>query len=108
MRQGIGKLKAWRVKPKSRGDNEKPLICYTSTRSFIELQHQAVQLSALEKYELLRLLSADLKSLSEAELETIQAAEAAKRLEDIRSGKTQMVIGNDWRTAISHKNLSRV
>ncbi len=48
-----------------------------------ELQHQAEQLSALEKYELLRFLSADLKTLSEQELETIQAAEAAKRLEHI-------------------------
>jgi hypothetical protein len=54
--------------------------------SFTEIQHQAVQLSALEKYELLRVLSANLKSLSEEELETIQAAEAARRLEDIRSG----------------------
>jgi hypothetical protein len=70
--------------------------------SFIELQHQAVQLSALEKYELLRLLTADLKSLSEEELETIQAAEAAKRLEDIRSGKTELVVGNDWRKEINH------
>jgi Putative addiction module component len=76
--------------------------------SFIEIQHQAEQLSTLEKYDLLLVLSADLKSLSEQELETIQAAEAARRLEDIRSGKTQMVIGNDWRTAISHKNPSRV
>lgn len=78
--------------------------------SFAEIQHQAVQLSPLEKYQLLRFLSADLKSLSEEELETIQAAEAAKRLEDIRTGKTQLVVGNDWRTAINHKNqnLSRV
>ena len=67
-----------------------------------ELQHQAEQLSALEKYELLRFLSADLKTLSEEELETIQAAEAAKRLEDIRSGKVQLVVGNDWRKEIIH------
>jgi Putative addiction module component len=70
--------------------------------SFVELQHQAVQLSALEKYELLRFLTADLKSLSEEELETIQAAEAERRLEDIRSGKTQLVVGNDWRKEINH------
>jgi Putative addiction module component len=70
--------------------------------SFIEIQHQAEQLSTLEKYDLLLVLSADLKSLSEQELETIQAAEAARRLEDIRSGKTQMVIGNDWRKEINH------
>ena len=37
-------------------------------------------------------------SIRDTELEMIQAAEAAQRLEDIRSGKTQMVIGNDWRT----------
>jgi hypothetical protein len=70
--------------------------------SFIEIQHQAVQLSALEKYELLLVLSANLKTLSEEELETIQAAEAARRLEDIRSGKTQVVVGNDWRKEINH------
>jgi Putative addiction module component len=70
--------------------------------SFIEIQHQAVQLSPLEKYELLLVLSANLKSLSKEELETIQAAEAARRLEDIRSGKTQMVVGNDWRKEINH------
>ncbi len=52
--------------------------------SFVEIQQQAAQLSALEKYELLLVLSADLKSLSGQELETIQAAEAARRLEDIR------------------------
>jgi hypothetical protein len=69
--------------------------------SFVEIQNQAARLSPLEKYELLRLLSANLKSLSE-ELETIQATEAAKRLEDIRSGKTQMVVGNDWRKEINH------
>jgi hypothetical protein len=69
--------------------------------SFIEIQHQAVQLSALEKYELLLVLSANLKTLSEEELETIQAAEAARRLEDIRSGKTQVVVGNDWRKEIN-------
>ena len=69
-----------------------------------ELQHQAVQLSALEKYELQRFLTADLKALSEEELETIQAAEAAKRLEDIRSGKTQLVFGNDWRKTTNHEN----
>ena len=67
-----------------------------------ELQHQAEQLSALEKYELLRFLSVNLKTLSEEELETIQAAEAAKRLEDIRSGKVQLVVGNDWRKEIIH------
>jgi hypothetical protein len=71
--------------------------------SFTEIQRQAVQLSALEKYELLRVLSADLKSLSEEELETIQAAEAAKRLEDIRSGKTQLIVGNDWRKEANSK-----
>jgi hypothetical protein len=69
--------------------------------SFVEIQNQAARLSPLEKYELLRLLSANLKSLSE-ELETIQATEATKRLEDIRSGKTQMVVGNDWRKEINH------
>ncbi len=71
--------------------------------SFTEIQHQAVQLSALEKYELLRMLSADLKSLSEEELETIQAAEAARRLEDIRSSKTQLIVGKDWRKEANHK-----
>jgi Putative addiction module component len=65
--------------------------------SFNEIQHQAVQLSALEKYELLRVLPADLKSLSKEELEPIQAAKAAKRLEDIRTGKTHLVAGNNWR-----------
>jgi Putative addiction module component len=71
--------------------------------SFVEIRHQAVQLSALEKYELLLVLSADLKSLSEQELETIQASKAARRLEDIRSGKTQLVVGNDWRNDANHK-----
>jgi hypothetical protein len=52
--------------------------------SFIEIQHQAAQLSPLEKYELLLVLSANLKSLSKEKLETIQAAKAARRLEDIR------------------------
>jgi hypothetical protein len=47
--------------------------------SFNEIQRQDVQLSALEKYELLRVLSADLKSLSKEELEPIQAAKAAKK-----------------------------
>jgi Putative addiction module component len=42
-------------------------------------------------------LSVDLKSLSEDELEPIQAAEATKRLEDIRTGKTQLIVGNNWR-----------
>ena len=65
--------------------------------SFNEIQRQAVQLSTLEKYELLRVLSADLKSLSKEELEPIQAAKAAKRLEDIRTGKIHLVAGNNWR-----------
>ncbi len=38
-------------------------------------------------------------SIRDTELEMIQAAEAARRLEDIRSGKTQMVIGNAWRAS---------
>lgn len=71
--------------------------------SFTEVQHQAVQLSALEKYELVKLLSADLKSLTEDELETIQAAEAARRLEDIRSGKTKLIVGNSWRDEADRK-----
>jgi hypothetical protein len=65
--------------------------------SFNEIQHQAAQLSALEKYELLRFLASNLKSLTEEELEPIQAAEASQRLEDIRSGKTRLIVGNDWR-----------
>lgn len=71
--------------------------------SFTEVQHQAVQLSALEKYELVKLLSEDLKSLTEDELETIQAAEAARRLEDIRSGKTKLIVGNSWRDEADRK-----
>ena len=71
--------------------------------SFTEVQHQAVQLSALEKYELVKLLSEDLKSLTEDELETIQAAEAARRLEDIRNGKTKLIVGNSWRDEADRK-----
>jgi putative addiction module component (TIGR02574 family) len=65
--------------------------------SFTEIQHQAVQLSAFEKYELLQFLTSNLKSSSEEELEPIQAAEAARRLEDIHTDKTRLVVGNDWR-----------
>jgi Putative addiction module component len=64
--------------------------------SYNEIQRQAVQLSVLEKYELLWFLASNLKSLTEEELEPIQAAEAAKRLEDIQTGKTAIIVGNDW------------
>jgi hypothetical protein len=42
-------------------------------------------------------LASNLKSLTEQELEPIQAAEAAKRLKDIQTGKTLIIVGNDWR-----------
>jgi hypothetical protein len=45
---------------------------------FTEIQRQAVQLSALEKYKLLQFLASNLKSLNEQELEPIHAAKAAK------------------------------
>jgi hypothetical protein len=65
--------------------------------SFTETQCHAAQLSVLEKYELLRFLASNLKSLTEQELEPIQAAKAAQRLEDIQTDKTPIIVGNDWR-----------
>jgi len=61
-----------------------------------EIKTEVRKLSAREKYELLSDLSRDLRALSDAELEAVWVDEAQKRLEELRTGKVELVTGEVW------------
>lgn len=85
------------------GTREHEFVCYidiyhepvndgdTQMPSFSEVLHIALDLSAQDRAALAERLLASLDDLSEAEAETLWAAEAERRLEAYREGRAESI-----------------